>query len=142
MELLVFGVALPVYNRPPVNGHPERLPKISYLDKKNCRWQHGIRDDGPRSKTPRQPRCPWTPCGAACWPSWPSRVPRRAYVTLGLPRQNVNYHLKALERHGLVELVEERKKGNMTERMLRATALSYAISPAALGGVQPDPSRA
>ena len=62
--------------------------------------------------------------------------------TLGLPRQNVNYHLKALERHGLVELVEERKKGNMTERVLRATALSYVISPAALDGVQPDPSRA
>ncbi len=61
---------------------------------------------------------------------------------LGLPRQNLNYHLKALERHGLVELVEERKKGNMTERVLRATALSYVISPAALDGVQPDPSRA
>ena len=61
---------------------------------------------------------------------------------LGLPRQNVNYHLKALERHGLVELVEERKKGNMTERVLRATALSYVISPAALDGVEPDPSRA
>ena len=62
--------------------------------------------------------------------------------TLGLHRQNVNYHLKALERHGLVELVEERKKGNMTERVLRATALSYVISPAALDCVQPDPSRA
>jgi DNA-binding transcriptional ArsR family regulator len=61
---------------------------------------------------------------------------------LGVPRQNLNYHLKALERHGLVELVEERKKGNMTERVLRATALSYVISPAALDGVQPDPSRA
>jgi DNA-binding transcriptional ArsR family regulator len=61
---------------------------------------------------------------------------------LGIPRQNVNYHLKALERHGLVELVEERRKGNVTERLLRATALSYVISPAALAAVQPDPSRA
>ena len=61
---------------------------------------------------------------------------------LGLPRQNVNYHLRALEEHGLVELVEERKKGNMTERVLRATALSYVISPGALNGVEPDPSRA
>jgi DNA-binding transcriptional ArsR family regulator len=50
---------------------------------------------------------------------------------VGLPRQKVNYHLRALERHGLVELVEERKKGNMTERVLRATAASYLISPAA-----------
>ena len=61
---------------------------------------------------------------------------------IGLSRQNVNYHLKALERHGLVELVEERKKGNCTERFLRATAASYVISPTALAAVRPDPSRA
>lgn len=61
---------------------------------------------------------------------------------VGLPRQQVNYHLKTLERHGLLELVEERRKGNVTERVLQATALSYVISPAALNGVQPDPSRA
>jgi DNA-binding transcriptional ArsR family regulator len=60
---------------------------------------------------------------------------------VGLARQKVNYHLKALERHGLVELVEERRKGNVTERVLRATAASYVISPAALAAVQPDPSR-
>ncbi|GLW98155.1 helix-turn-helix domain-containing protein [Microtetraspora sp. NBRC 16547] len=60
---------------------------------------------------------------------------------VGLPRQKVNYHLKALEKHGLVELVEERRKGNVTERVLRATAASYMISPVALAGVQPDPSR-
>jgi DNA-binding transcriptional ArsR family regulator len=61
---------------------------------------------------------------------------------VGLPRQKVNYHLRTLEQHGLVELVEERRKGNMTERMLRATASSYVISPAALSAVAPDPSRA
>src|SRR5438046_5911572 len=60
---------------------------------------------------------------------------------LGLARQKVNYHLRALERHGLVELVEERRKGNVTERLLQATAASYVISPAALAGLQPDPSR-
>ncbi|NDL58256.1 ArsR/SmtB family transcription factor [Phytoactinopolyspora mesophila] len=60
---------------------------------------------------------------------------------VGLPRQKVNYHLKALERHGLVELVEERKKGNATERVLQAVASSFVISPAALGAVQPDPDR-
>src|SRR6476661_987662 len=38
---------------------------------------------------------------------------------VGLPRQKVNYHLKALERHGLVELVEERRKGNVTERVVQ-----------------------
>ena len=60
----------------------------------------------------------------------------------GLARQKVNYHLRALERHGLVELVEERRKGNCTERVLRATAASYVISPAALPAVAPDPGRA
>ena len=61
---------------------------------------------------------------------------------VGLARQKVNYHLRELERHGLVELVEERRKGNMTERMLQATAASYVISPAALAAVAPDPGRA
>ncbi|GGM43719.1 ArsR/SmtB family transcription factor [Dactylosporangium sucinum] len=60
---------------------------------------------------------------------------------VGLPRQKVNYHLKTLEQHGLVELVEERRKGNVTERVLRAMASSYVISPVALSAVQPDPSR-
>lgn len=62
-------------------------------------------------------------------------------VRLGLPRQKINYHLRALERHGLIELVEERRKGNVTERVLRATAASYVISPAALSAVAPEPGR-
>jgi DNA-binding transcriptional ArsR family regulator len=61
---------------------------------------------------------------------------------VGLPRQQVNYHLRTLERHGLVELIEERRRGNMTERLMQATAASYVISPTALAAVQPDPERA
>ncbi|MFJ8959816.1 ArsR/SmtB family transcription factor [Lentzea sp. NPDC102401] len=60
---------------------------------------------------------------------------------VGLPRQKVNYHLRTLEQHGLVELVEERRKGNVNERLMQATAASYVISPAALAAVQPDPAR-
>lgn len=60
---------------------------------------------------------------------------------VGLARQKVNYHLRELERHGLIELVEERRKGNVTERVMRATAMSYVISPAVLAAVQPDPAR-
>ena len=60
---------------------------------------------------------------------------------VGLTRQKVNYHLRALERHGLIELVEERRTGNMTERVMRATAASYVISPAALAALAPDPDR-
>jgi DNA-binding transcriptional ArsR family regulator len=59
----------------------------------------------------------------------------------GLSRQKANYHLRALEEHGLVELVEERRKGNCTERVLQATAASYVISPRALAEVAPDPAR-
>ncbi len=61
---------------------------------------------------------------------------------IGLPRQQVNYHLRTLEQHGLVELVEQRRRGNMTERVMQATAASYVISPAALGAAAPDPARA
>jgi DNA-binding transcriptional ArsR family regulator len=60
---------------------------------------------------------------------------------IGLPRQKVNYHLRTLELHGLVHLVEERRKGNVTERMMQATAASYVISPTAMAAVAPDPAR-
>jgi hypothetical protein len=46
-----------------------------------------------------------------------------------------------LEACGLVELVEERRKGNVTERVVQATAAAYVISPAALASVAPDPTR-
>lgn len=60
---------------------------------------------------------------------------------VGLTRQKINYHLRALERFGLIELVEERRKGNMSERVMQATAASYVISTAALADVAPDPDR-
>ncbi|MBE2320453.1 helix-turn-helix domain-containing protein [Solirubrobacter sp. CPCC 204708] len=52
---------------------------------------------------------------------------------VGLPRQKVNYHLRALEEKGLVEVAEERRHGGLTERVLQATAASYIVSPQALG---------
>jgi DNA-binding transcriptional ArsR family regulator len=61
---------------------------------------------------------------------------------LDLPRQKVNYHLRALEAHGLVELVEERPRRGLTERVLVASASSYVVSPAALGDAGGDPTRA
>jgi DNA-binding transcriptional ArsR family regulator len=56
-----------------------------------------------------------------------------------LPRQRLNYHLKELERSGLVELVEERRKGNCVERVLKATARAYTISSEVLGGLAGAP---
>src|SRR5947209_6158521 len=60
---------------------------------------------------------------------------------VGLARQKVNYHLRALEEHGLVQLAQERKWGGLTERLLVATAASYVVSPSALGPVAVDPNR-
>lgn len=60
---------------------------------------------------------------------------------LGESRQRINHHLRALERAGLVELVEERRKGNCTERVLRATARAYVVSPQVLGAIAADPKR-
>lgn len=52
---------------------------------------------------------------------------------MGIPRQKLNYHLRELESAGLVTLVEERKRGNCMERVLRASARRYLISPEVLG---------
>src|SRR5216683_1330801 len=60
---------------------------------------------------------------------------------VGLARQKVNYHLHALEAHGLVRLAQERKWGGLTERLLIATAASYVVSPSALGQAGADPDR-
>src|SRR3954468_14626608 len=60
---------------------------------------------------------------------------------VGLARQKVNYHLRALEAHGLVQLAEERTWGGLTERLLVATATSYVVSPSAMGPVAVDPHR-
>jgi len=60
---------------------------------------------------------------------------------VGLARQKVNYHLNALEAHGLVRLAEKRKWGGLTERLLVATAASYVVSPSALGPIAVDPNR-
>lgn len=53
--------------------------------------------------------------------------------SLGLPRQRVGYHVRALEKQGLLRLVGERRKGGTVERVLQATARSYVVSPEALG---------
>src|SRR5581483_4846498 len=60
---------------------------------------------------------------------------------LGIARQKVNYHLRALEAHGLAKVAGERRWGGLTERLLVATASSYVVSPGALGPVAADPGR-
>lgn len=62
-------------------------------------------------------------------------------VRLGIARQKINYHLRALESHRLVRVAEKRQWGGLTERLLVATAASYIVSPGAMGLVAVDPDR-
>ncbi len=62
-------------------------------------------------------------------------------LRLGIPRQKVNYHLRTLEAHGLVQVAEQRQWGGLTERLLVASAASYVVSPGALGAAGTDPGR-
>ena len=70
----------------------------------------------------------------ACAPAAAPRalVGHTPAAELELPRQRVNYHLRELERAGLVELVEERQRRGCTERVLAAR--SFVVDPEVLGG--------
>lgn len=61
---------------------------------------------------------------------------------LGESRQRLNYHLRALEEIGLIELQEERRRGNCTERVLRARARRFVVDPGAFGELAADPEMA
>jgi DNA-binding transcriptional ArsR family regulator len=52
---------------------------------------------------------------------------------LGMPRQRVGYHIRALERANLLRFVGERRRGNYVEQLLQATATFYVVGPRALG---------
>src|SRR5690242_10622523 len=63
--------------------------------------------------------------------------------SLGLPRQRVGHHVRALEAAGLLTCVGERKKRNCVERLLRASARTYVLAPRLLGalGLTTDEAR-
>jgi DNA-binding transcriptional ArsR family regulator len=48
-------------------------------------------------------------------------------------RQSVNYHVRELERAGLVELVEERRRRGFTERVVQARARAVVANPEVIG---------
>ena len=48
---------------------------------------------------------------------------------LGLSRQAVNYHVKALLDAGLIRLAEERRKGNFIEQVYESVAGAFVVSP-------------
>ena len=59
-------------------------------------------------------------------------------AAVGSTRQKVNYHLKALEAHGLVEPAEQRAWGGITERFVRRSARRMVVAPDVL---QPTAAR-
>jgi DNA-binding transcriptional ArsR family regulator len=60
---------------------------------------------------------------------------------LGETRQRVNYHVRALERQGLLELVEERPRRGCTERVMRATCHAVIVEPSLSGALPEDQDR-
>jgi DNA-binding transcriptional ArsR family regulator len=52
---------------------------------------------------------------------------------LEMSRQRVNYHLRALEDAGLVELVETRRRRGCVERVLASRADAFVVDPAVMG---------
>jgi DNA-binding transcriptional ArsR family regulator len=58
---------------------------------------------------------------------------------LGLPRQRLGYHIRAMEGAGLLRHVGDRRRGNFTERLLQASARQYFLSPQLLGALGTNP---
>jgi DNA-binding transcriptional ArsR family regulator len=63
---------------------------------------------------------------------------QRLAERLGLPRQQVNYHLRRLEADRLVEAEETGRVGRRIDRVYRRTAASYLFAPTALAGAAAD----
>jgi DNA-binding transcriptional ArsR family regulator len=57
------------------------------------------------------------------------------------PRQRLNYHLRELEARGLIERVDEKRRGNVSLRTYRRSGTCYAISNSALGALGSTPER-
>ena len=68
----------------------------------------------------------------------PRSAPQLA-VSLDLPRQQINYHLRRLEADHLVEAEDFGRVGRRIDRRYRRTSASYLIAPATLAGIPVDP---
>ncbi|MGW8888520.1 helix-turn-helix domain-containing protein [Streptomyces sp. NPDC055749] len=56
---------------------------------------------------------------------------------LGETRQRLNYHLREMEKGGLVELVELRQRRGRAERVVQATSRAVVIAPTVIGDPAP-----
>src|SRR6185312_12025896 len=110
------------------------------LDKISCQWHVGVMQDVEVIESADAAAAALDPVRARLLGEL--AVPASAAglaARVGIARQKVNYHLKTLEAHGLVELSEERQHGGITERVLQASAVSYVVSPAAVSASAADP---
>lgn len=57
------------------------------------------------------------------------------------PRQKVNYHVRQLADAGLLEPAGERPRRGLREKLFRASAHAYVVSPDVLGRLAPDAGR-
>src|SRR5882672_1759318 len=62
---------------------------------------------------------------------------RAVAARLRMARTRVYYHLKLLERHGFIEVVEERVVARRVERIYRAVARGFRVAPTLVGGGSP-----
>lgn len=51
---------------------------------------------------------------------------------LGLPPSKLYYHINLLEKHGMIKVIEEHIVANIIEKVYRATATEFAITPSLL----------
>jgi DNA-binding transcriptional ArsR family regulator len=61
---------------------------------------------------------------------------------LGLPRQRVNHHVRALHAAGFLLRAGRRQRRGLYEQRYRATARAYVLSPEVLGPLAPRRSEA
>lgn len=57
---------------------------------------------------------------------------------LGITRQKINYHVRSLEKVGLLELDSEEQRRGCTERRFRPAARAYLVNPDFLGELETD----
>lgn len=60
---------------------------------------------------------------------------------LGIGRQKLNYHLRELEKRGLLEMVGERQRRGFVERLYRVAAVAYVVDPSLLGSLSVEPGQ-
>jgi DNA-binding transcriptional ArsR family regulator len=121
-----------------------RLPNILriVLDNFSCQWQSNTMLDVEVIDDPAAATVALDPVRSRLLSEMAEPISAAALASrVGLARQKVNYHLRTLEAHGLVQVADSRKWGGLTERLLVATAASYVVSPGALGPVASDPGR-